>query len=460
MAKSRVMSDNKSNVATPPANRWPGPRRTSRFGGFRVSRLGRTVRLGIKSLWLHRLRSLLTVLGIVFGVCSVIAMLAIGEGASYEAQEQIKSLGSQNIILRSVKPPQEQKVQQSSQYLLDYGLTYADIRAIRATIPGVVVVVPGRILRENVWNISRRVDSEIVGTVPWYPQMRNHRVAQGRFFSDSEMEGKSSVCVLSAEAAEQLFPLDVPVGQTVRVNESYYHVIGVMERRSKVADEGEPAESASAGVGSRVYVPLETLKVRYGDIIYRRRTGSFEFEKVVLHEVTVKVDQRDQVVNISLAIKDLLNRKHKKADYRMIVPLELLKRAEETKRIFNIVLGSIAAISLLVGGIGIMNIMLASVTERTREIGIRRALGARRRDITVQFLIETVMLSGAGGIIGVLLGVVIPSLVSQFAHMKTIITLWSPMVAFTISAIVGVVFGLYPALRAARMDPVEALRHE
>ncbi len=451
----------RSDVLSPVVNGQHRPRRFSRFGGLGLSRLGRTVRLGIKSLWLHRLRSLLTVLGIVFGVCSVIAMLAIGEGASYEAQEQIKSLGSQNIILRSVKPPEEQKVsQQSGQYLLVYGLTYADIRAIQETIPGVVVVVPGRIIREYVWNISRRVDSEIVGTVPWYPQMRNHRVAQGRFFSDSEMEGKSNVCVLGAETAEQLFPLDVPIGKTVRVGGGYYQVIGLMERRSKATEESEITETASAAVPSRIYVPLETVTAHYGDIIVKERTGSVEFEQVVLHEATVKVDQRDQVVNVSSAIKCLMDRKHKKADYRMIVPLELLKRAEETKRIFSIVLGSIAAISLLVGGIGIMNIMLASVTERTREVGSRRALGAKRRDIVVQFLVETVMLSGVGGVIGVLFGVTIPHFVTMFAHMKTIVTFWSPLVAFTISAVVGVVFGIYPALRAAQMNPVEALRHE
>src|SRR5262249_19933988 len=163
-----------------------------------------------------------------FGVCSVIAMLAIGEGASIAAQEQIKSLGSQNILLRSVKPPPEQKVsQQSGQFLLNYGLTYADIRAIQATIPGVSVVVPGRILQDWVCNVHARVDSEIVGTVPWYPEMRSHRVAQGRFFSDLEMENKSSVCVLSAEAAERLFPLEMPIGGTVRIGSSYYRVIGV-----------------------------------------------------------------------------------------------------------------------------------------------------------------------------------------------------------------------------------------
>ena len=430
-------------------------------GGY-LARLWRLTRLGLRSLWLHRLRSLLTVLGIVFGVCSVIAMLAIGEGASFTAQEQIKSLGSQNIILRSVKPPQQQTVsQQANQFLLSYGLSYGDIRAIQATIPGVVVVVPGRIIRDYVWFLSRRVDCELFGTVPWYPSMRNHRVAQGRFFSDLEMEGKSSVCVLGAETAEQLFKMEEPIGQTVRIRNSYYKVIGVMERRAKAADEGETSDAAStSSTGSRVYVPLETVKMRYGEILMNFRPGSREFEKVVLHEVTVKVISQQDVVNVSLAIQDLLERKHKKKDYRMIVPLELLKRAADTKRIFNIVLGSIAAISLLVGGIGIMNIMLASVTERTREIGIRRALGATRRAITTQFLVETVILAGAGGVLGVVLGVTIPYFVTLFSGMPAIITLWAPLMAFGISALVGVIFGIYPAMRAANMDPVEALRHE
>jgi putative ABC transport system permease protein len=455
------MSDNRAQIVSRPASRRQGPHGSGRWSGLGLSRLGRTVRLGIKSLSQHRLRSLLTVLGIVFGVCSVIAMLAIGEGGSYEAQERIKNLGSQNIILRSVKPPGEQKAtQQSNQYLLVYGLTYVDIRTIQQTIPGVVVVVPGRIIRDYVWNISRRVDSEIVGTVPWYPQMRNHRVAQGRFFSDAEMEGQADVCVLGAEAAEQLFPLDMPVGGTVRVGNNYYRVVGVMEPRSKGPEEMEAVEGSAAEVASRIYVPLETIKTHYGDITLKERTGSIELEQVVLHEVTVKVARRDQVINVSQALKCLLDSKHKKADYRMIVPLELLRQAAETKRIFSIVLGSIAAISLLVGGIGIMNIMLASVTERTREIGIRRALGAKRRDIVVQFLVETVLLSGVGGIIGVVVGVTIPYFVTVFTHMKTIVTFWSPLVAFTISAVVGVVFGIYPALRAAHMNPVEALRHE
>ena len=430
---------------------------------FGLVRLKRTVRLGLKSLWLHKLRSLLTALGIVFGVCSVIAMLAIGEGASYEAQEQIKNLGSQNVILRSVKPPEEQKVSSPNQsFTIEYGLTYADTKAIQSTIPGVTVIVPGRVIRDYVWNIERRVDCEIMGTVPWYPAMRNHRVARGRFFTHYEMEEKSSVCVLGAEMAERLFPLSSPLSQTVRVGERYYRVIGVMEPRAHTgkSDDASPSTTAAPSALHRMFIPLATARTRYGEILRRRRSGSFEQEKVALHEVTVKVARLDDVVSVSEAIKALLERNHKKEDYELIVPLELLKRAEHTKRIFNIVLGSIAAISLLVGGIGIMNIMLASVTERTREIGIRRALGAKRRDIIVQFLVETVMLSGAGGLIGVFLGVSIPYLVTFFSQMATIVTFWSPMIAFSISALIGVVFGLYPAFRAANMDPVEALRHE
>ena len=232
-----------------------------------------------------------------------------------------------------------------------------------------------------------------------------------------------------------------------------------MERDAGHTGDNEINQNGAPAVESRIYLPLETLKTHYGDVIFKRRVGSREMEKVVLHEITVKVEDREQVINVSLAIQDLLKRKHKKTDYRMIVPLELLKRAAETKRIFSIVLGSIAAISLLVGGIGIMNIMLASVTERTREIGIRRAMGAKRRDVVLQFLAETVILSGAGGILGVVLGVAIPNLVTLFSGLPTIVTLWAPPLAFSISAFVGVVFGIYPALRAARMDPVEALRH-
>src|SRR6059036_1220402 len=213
----------------------PSTNPSASIRGLSLPRFNRVIRLGVKSLWLHRLRSLLTVLGIVFGVCSVIAMLAIGEGASYEAQEQIKNLGSQNIILRSVKPPEEQKVSDkgSQSYVLQYGITYPDVKRIRATIPGVTVVLPARNIRDYVWNISRRVDCEVVGTVPWYPEMRNHHVASGRFFNDADMDSQASVCVLGAEMVPALFPLESPLGKHVRVGGEYYQVIGIMEPRGQ-----------------------------------------------------------------------------------------------------------------------------------------------------------------------------------------------------------------------------------
>ncbi len=432
-------------------------------------RLRRTVRLGFHSLWLHRLRSLLTVLGIVFGVSSVIAMLAVGEGASHEAQEQILRLGSNNIIIRSLKPPEERKAPTSRGYVLDYGLTYADVSRLRATIPGITIVLPARIIRSYVWNGPRRLDCEIVGTVWWYPEMRGQQVTQGRFFTESECENVINVCVLGAGMAEELMPLDTPIGKSVRVGRSYYRIIGTMEPEiRRPASESSLEESKDTGESQasdqsasyRMYIPLSAAKNRFGEVLIKRRSGSFEAERVELHEAIVKVRRQEDVMETSAIVREILERHHKKKDYEIVVPLELLRQAERTKQIFNIVLGSIAAISLLVGGIGIMNIMLASVTERTREIGIRRALGAKRRDIIMQFLVETVILSGVGGVIGVALGMAVPFAITYFARMTTIITPWSPFIAFSISGLVGVIFGLYPALRAANMDPVEALRHE
>lgn len=422
--------------------------------------MGRVLRLGLQSIWVHRLRSILTMLGIVFGVCSVIAMLAIGEGASFEAQEQIKNLGSQNIILRSIKPPEDQRVMDkgSQSFVMQYGLTEKDLRRIERTIPDIQNTVPARLLHEYVWNISRRVDTEIVATTSEYQVIRNLRLAKGRFFSDLDSEQKVSVCVLSSEMATALFPLDSPLGRDVRVGGIYYRVIGVLEPQGRGI--AEITGGAAETMFHRMFIPLETAKLRYGEIIMKQRQGSFEAERVQFHELTIKVAESDMVVPISQAVAKLMSLNHEKKDYQLVVPLELLQRAERTKRIFNVVLGSIAAISLLVGGIGIMNIMLASITERTLEIGIRRALGAKQQDIVWQFLIETTLLSATGGIAGVVLGLIIPVMVTQLAGMKTIVTLWSPVLAFSISALVGIGFGLYPAIRAAKMDPVEALRHQ
>ncbi len=429
---------------------------------FTLGKLRRAVALGFKTLWLHRLRSFLTMLGIVFGVCSVVAMLAVGEGAGYEAQEQIRRLGSQNIILRSVKPAETERISSEQSRISEYGLQYDDMRRIQDTIPSVTILAPGRIIRNHVWNATRRVDAEIIGVRPWYPEVRKLRLSSGRFFTEVEHDGHVNVCVISASVAERLFPFSSPLGRNVRIAMDYYKVVGVVEPESASPGSG-PAAANGANADDyapRIYIPLTAAKSRFGETLVRRSQGTFEAERVELHEAIIQVAHLEDVEETAMVIEDILSRQRRTKDYEMIVPLELLRQAERTKQIFNTVLGAIAAISLLVGGIGIMNIMLASVTERTREIGIRRALGAKKRDIVVQFLIETVILSGTGGLIGVIIGVMIPVVISRIADMITIVTPWAPLLAFSISGFVGIVFGIYPALRAANMDPVEALRHE
>jgi putative ABC transport system permease protein len=426
--------------------------------------LRRTVALGLKSIWLHKLRSFLTALGVVFGVASVVAMLAIGEGASHEAQEQIRKLGSQNIILQSLKPSAgSAATNETRSLILEYGITTKDIQQIKQTVPGIQIVVPSRFVSELAWAADRKEESQIVGALPIYPEMRNRELLQGRFFTDVELEDRRPVCVLNQSLAAKLFPLNTPTGKAVRVGRNYYQIIGVIEDEGSInadGNSGGSGNSAASNSSAQIFIPFSTLMDQFGETFFRQRSGSFEAEKVEFHEAVIRVVDVKEVVSRSDAIKHIMQRNHPKDDWRIIVPIELLRQAERTKRIFSIVLGSIAAISLLVGGIGIMNIMLASVTERTREIGIRRALGAKQVDIVVQFLIETVLLSGVGGVLGVVLGLGIPIAVSHFAGVTTVIQPWAPVLAFSVSVLTGVAFGIYPARRAAAMNPVEALRHE
>ena len=415
------------------------------------------MRTGVKSLWRNKLRSGLTVLGITFGVCSVIAMLAIGQGASYEAQEQIKALGSNNIILQSVKPPQDEDAGSSTSRVLTYGLTFRDARRIRATVPGVEVLTRARKVRQKVIRGRKQYDTNLVGTVHWYPEVTNTRAREGRFFTELEVDARKAVCVLGQGAARTLFPLGGAVGQLIRAGKKRYRVIGVLSSLNR----GEVTQlEQRSNPDSDIYMPLSTMQVHFGDTIMSRSTGSFSAEKVELHELIVQVDRIERVSAVSQMVEQVLQGGHKQKDYQMIVPLQLLEQARRTKRIFSIVLGSIAAISLLVGGIGIMNITLATIMERTREIGIRRAMGAKKRHIVEQFLTETVLLSIFGGLLGIAVGVSVPFFVTRFAGMATIVTGWSLLLAFGISGSVGLIFGIYPAYRAANLDPIEALRHE
>jgi len=428
---------------------------------MRARPLIRIVQLGIKSLLLHKMRSGLTMLGIIFGVCSVIAMLAIGEGASYEAQEAIKKLGSSNIIIRSIKPAQDSKAGTTGRsYVNEYGITYADVTRLESTIPGIKRVLPMRIIRDEVRFNNLVQQAQIIGTHPIYAEMSNIELVRGHFLTETDELHHNNVCVLTVSLAENLFPYQDPLQEEIKIGADYLTVIGLVRERSTADKRPQSGQTEGQPLDNNLYVPLSTTKSRFGETIFKRSAGSFEAEKVQLHQVTVQFHSVEDVEAAVPMIRTLLKRFHQKSDYELIVPLELLRQAEQTKRIFNIVLGSIAAISLVVGGIGIMNIMLATVTERTREIGIRRALGAKKQDIITQFLVETVVLSVGGGLIGVAVGVTTPMLVSQLTDMKTIVTPMSVLISFGISGAVGVVFGIYPASRAAALDPIEALRHE
>lgn len=431
--------------------------------GARLMHPLRTMQVGAKSLLLHKLRSVLTMLGIIFGVCSVIAMLAIGEGASYEAQEKIKKMGSANIIVRAVKPPEDTKANASGSgrgSVIEYGLTYKDAGRIQATIPGINQVLPMRFIRENVRFFRNEVPGQVIGTLPVYREIAGIDTLRGRFITDTDDIYQNNICALSSGLARRLFPYQDPLDQEVKIGAHYYQVVGLVQETSSEDKRPQSGDVTGAPLDNNVYVPLSAARNRFGETLIRRSAGSQEAERVQLHQITVQFTDTASVETAVPQIEALLNRFHTKRDFELIVPLQLLRQAEETKRIFNIVLGSIAAISLLVGGIGIMNIMLATVTERTREIGVRRALGAKQRDITSQFLVEAMVLGIGGGLIGVALGILTPFIVSQLTAMKTIVTPLSVMLAFSTSGAVGIIFGWYPASRAAKLDPIEALRHE
>jgi putative ABC transport system permease protein len=427
----------------------------------------RTVKLGLKSLWVHRLRSALTMLGIVFGVCSVIAMLAIGEGASQEAQAMIARLGSTNLIIETVEPPKEQADSGEGEEMLIYGLTYKDAESIRNTLHDVEVVVPIREIDQEARYLRRKVAIKIIGSISWYTEISPVHMLRGRFLSSIDLHQERSVCVVDEQLVRGLFGFEYPIGKDIQIQGNCYRVVGVAGaqplggKQNDFGNDMPAAMDSDSGATGIVYLPLSTAKSRFTEITASFSGGNQTIEKVQLQKITVKVKSTEQVLPMRDILDNLLGRIHEdKKDYRIVVPLELLRQAKQTQRIFSIVLGSIAAISLLVGGIGIMNIMLATVSERTREIGIRRALGAKKRDIIIQFLSETLILTFSGGILGIALGTLLPLLVTHFGHMPTVITGSSLVLSFGISGAIGIIFGLYPAYRAANMDPIESLRHE
>jgi putative ABC transport system permease protein len=412
---------------------------------------------------------------------AVIWLVALGEGVSYQAQEQIKELGATNIILKSVKPTQGSSTGKGSSYFVEYGLTELDYERIIAGVPTIRSAVRMREIASVARALGREAEVRVIGCSPEYLDINHLTMSRGRFLTDRDVSDRANVAVIAAQTAEKLFPFENPINRTIEIvandKSDVYVVVGQTESRMPSASIGGTLEGRDYNLD--VYIPLDTLRSRIGDQVYTSRAGSRESEVVQYSQVTATVGSVDEVEESAAIIETLLKQKHPESDYSITVPKELLRQADMLRVMFNVLLVLIAGISLIVGGIGIMNIMLAVVTERTREIGVRRALGAKRGDIIQQFLVETIVLSSVGGTIGVasgflcgpvtqgLLGGVeqwfpdVWSTLPPTVHeLQPIIAPWSIAAAFFISVAVGVVFGIYPARRAALMDPIEALRHE
>jgi len=378
-----------------------------------------TVRLSLKSLMVHKMRAGLAALGIFIGTSTVIWLVAMGEGVSHQAQQQIKELGATNIIIRTKQPSSASDEKEANSRIKIYGLLRDDYRRIVENIPSIRRVIPMRELRFELRMRNRTADAKLVGCVEEYLELNRLEIARGRWLTLRD-RGKK-VVVLAHDAAKRLFPYENPIGRTIWVGSEFYVVIGQTRPRMASAAIGGSLDAREYNLDA--YIPLKTLRHRVGDLVMKRVGGEFQGEQVELSQITVSVNSVDDVDETAAIINTLLKKYHENEDYAVVVPKELLRQAERTRAMFNVLLVVIAGISLIVGGIGIMNIMLATVTERTREIGIRRALGARRQHIIQQFLTETVVLTAGGGLLGVLFGLLCGPL---FRGFRSGVTMMSP----------------------------------
>ncbi len=438
--------------------------------------------VAVESILANKMRAFLTALGIIFGVAAVIAMLAIGQGAKLEILEQIKLVGANNVVIKPVfeqKEESEEKENKSAKgnEIKKYspGLTLEDVKAVQNIVPGLENIAPEIVIDANFIYGEREKKGKLVGTTPDYFSITNFKLIEGALFSEKNLSTGDQVCIIGKGIKTKFFTQDNPIGKYIKCGGTWMKIIGILEEK-RISD------NAISNLGIRdynldIYIPLKTMLVRFANRskVTRAKLESIDDDEMSsasgsgspsknyhqLDRVIVKVKNTDHVKTTVDVIGRMMKRRHNdNMDFEISVPEQLLKQQQRTKDIFNIVLGFIAGISLLVGGIGIMNIMLASVLERIKEIGIRLSMGATPVDIVQQFLFEAILISISGGIIGVIVGVVLSYLIPNFFDIKTEITFWSIAISFSVAALTGLVFGISPARNAARQDPIKSLRHE
>jgi putative ABC transport system permease protein len=408
------------------------------------------MRLGLQNLLLHRLRSLLTMLGMIFGVAAVVSMLSIGAGARQKVMALIEQMGVRNLIVEAKETTEWQA--HSKMRKISPGLTFQDYRVIRDDVNDIVASTPRKRMTPSKTIPKAQEDVPAVyGVNPSYTIIGGLQLLEGRFFDQNEESRGAAVCVLGAAARSSLFGAADPIDQYVKVNEQWFRVIGVAS--PQLSSRTEVAGVPTQDLNNIIYVPLTAAILRLED--------SYSDVRDEIDGIYLNLREGADVPGVAQVVRAILDSSHHAAgDFSVIVPAELLAEQRRTERLFNVVMVAIASISLLVGGIGIMNIMLASILERTREIGVRRAVGARQSDIVRQFVVEATMISFVGGSLGIVFGFMMSRLIALLAGWSTIVTASSILLAFLVSITVGLVFGIYPAVKAARLDPVEAIRYE
>ena len=408
------------------------------------------IKMGLASLFAHKLRSLLTMLGMIFGVGAVVAMLSITAGAQKEMMSFIDQLGVNNIIVEAHEALDRNELQ--TVRAISPGLTFRDFRAIQENVSGLVAITPRKRFKpQKLLPKTSQEPPQLIGVLPNFVEINSLRLVAGRFFTEEENKSSAPVCVLGEGAKVNLLGYDDAVGKFIKVNDTWLQVIGVLVPQASGDADVEGVQSVNRN--NLVIAPLNTVMRRFED--------NTSYLKDEIDGIYMKVGPNIDSIETSNVVKAILSNTHKDAgDFTIVVPAGLLEQKKQTQMIFNVVMICIAGISLLVGGIGIMNIMLATVLERTREIGIRRAIGARQNDIVRQFLTEAVLISIVGGLLGIGFGFTLSKIIASSAGWSTVVTSSSIFIAFGVSVAIGLLFGIYPAVQAAKLDPIEAIRYE